>query len=78
MSIAKIRNLSPKDRATVATAVLLEGADAALYLEADSERGEILAQAAEELTRLEPEIRLCLTATILRGAIAELNNSKVN
>lgn len=65
--------LSTDDKALVAIAVLLDGSDAALYLENDGSNGATLAAAATALAELEPDARMPLLGTLLRMAIGERN-----
>lgn len=71
MSLATWRSLESDDRALVAIAVLMDGSDAALFLECDSERGAQLRKAAEELSSLEVDVRLAFVGTALRLALGE-------
>jgi hypothetical protein len=63
--------LSPKDRALVAVAVLVDGSDSKIYLESDSEKAEQLKLAAEELCQLEIDARVAFVGTVLRLALEE-------
>lgn len=63
--------LTSYDRARVAVAVLLDGADAPLYLLNDAVRGDELRQAAEELLAMELDIRFPFVGTMLRLALEE-------
>jgi hypothetical protein len=63
--------LSPKDRALVAVAVLVDGSDSKIYLESDSEKAEQLKLAAEQLCELEIDARVAFVGTVLRLALEE-------
>jgi hypothetical protein len=63
--------LQPYDRARVATAVLLDGADAPIYLLNDAVRGEELREAANELLAMELDVRFPFVGTMLRLALEE-------
>jgi hypothetical protein len=63
--------LSPKDRALVAVAVLVDGSDSKIYLENDSEKSEQLKLAAEQLCELEIDARVAFVGTVLRLALEE-------
>jgi hypothetical protein len=60
------------ERALVAIAVLLDGRDAATFLGIDSDKGDLLQLAAEELTQYPPELRMPYVGTLLRTALREL------
>ena len=72
MSNPIFRALSASERALVAIAVLIDGADAATYLEFDEAIGSKLKAAALELSRLELDARLPFVGTVLRIALEEL------
>lgn len=72
MDTQRFRSISPLDRALVAIAVLLDGREAAAYLEADALHGVSLKRAALDLAALEPELRMPLAGTFLRSALQEL------
>jgi hypothetical protein len=63
--------LSPRDRAFVAIAVLLDGGDAPEYVAIDEARGPQLRAAAEELLALDLDVRLPYAGTMLRFALGE-------
>lgn len=71
MSLATWRSLSPRDRALVAVAVLVDGSDSKLYLDCDADRAEQLKKAAEELCSLEVDARVAFVGTVLRLALEE-------
>jgi hypothetical protein len=71
MSLSHWRTLSPKERALVAVAVLVDGRDSKIYLESDSERAEQLTLAADELCQLEIDARVAFVGTVLRLALEE-------
>ena len=62
--------LSEESRIIVALAVLIDGYDAIDILKMDKERGAELAQAATEVVRLSPDIRMPLIGTYLRDSLA--------
>lgn len=66
MEIQRLRALSPRQRALVALAVLLEGRDASTYLENDALDGGTLSRSAQALSEQDLELRMALAATILR------------
>ena len=72
MDAQRIRSLSAHDRALVAVALLLDGREAALYLESDAVNGTGLRRAALDLAAVEPELRMPLCGTLLREALPEL------
>jgi hypothetical protein len=65
------RSLSPRERALVAVAVLVDGNDSKIYLECDADKSEELKRAAEELCSLEVDARLAFVGTALRLALEE-------
>lgn len=65
-------DLSPRQQALVAIAVLLDGIDAGFFLSADLEQGAVLEAAANDLTADLPHDRLPHTANMLRDAIKQL------
>jgi hypothetical protein len=65
----KIRDLEPHLMALVAVAVLLDGNDAAQYLQFDREKGQDLLDAANELSAQYPDLRIPLAGTLFREAI---------
>lgn len=67
------RALTASERALVAVAVLIDGGDAATYLESDERRGEQLKAAAQELATIELDTRLPYVGTMLRMALDELS-----
>ena len=68
----KIQTLSPRDRALVAVAVLLDGREAENYLFCDELFGSTLKAAAHELAVLAPEVRMPMAGTILRESLEEM------
>lgn len=72
MDASRFRSLSPRARALVAVAVLLDGIDAPTYLENDSVNGPGLKRAASDLAVQEPELRMPFVGTVLRLAVEEL------
>ena len=71
MSLATWRSLSPRYRALVAVAVLIDGSDSRIYLECDAEKSELLQKAADELCELEVDARVAFVGTVLRLALEE-------
>ncbi len=69
--VTPFAKLAPRDRAIVALAVLLDGADAAEYVQIDKTRGSELRAAAEELLSMELDVRLPYAGTMLRLALEE-------
>lgn len=67
-------SIPPREQALVALAVLLDGFDAADYLQCESERRGVLNRAASELARVPLELRLPLAGTLLRRALDSLEN----
>ena len=65
------RGLSARQRGIVALGVLIDGFEASRYLDGDSQLGDRLAIAAQELADSAPEVRLPLAATKWREAIGE-------
>ena len=72
MDIQRFRSLTPKQRALVAFAVLVDGREAGAYLERDAVNGAGLKRAATDLAEIEPELRMALAGTLLRAALKEL------
>jgi hypothetical protein len=72
MDAQRFRSLSPRQRALVALAVLLDGHEAGLYLENDAVNGAGLKRAAAELAALEPDLRMPYVGSVLRSALKEL------
>jgi len=65
--------LSEESRVIVALAVLIDGYDAIDILKMDKDKGVELAQAASEIVRLSPDIRMPLIGTYLRDSLASLS-----
>ena len=72
MDARRFRSLAARQRALVAIAVLLDGREAAVFLESDVAHGEDLKEAALMLAELEPDLRMPYIGTMLRGALTEL------
>jgi hypothetical protein len=72
MDAQRVRSLSAHDRALVAVALLLDGREAAMYLEMDAVNGTGLRRAALDLALIPPELRMPLCGTMLREALPEL------
>jgi hypothetical protein len=71
MSLVRYRSLDAHDRALVAIAVLVDGNEAATYLECDAKRGADLKESAQELCKLDMDARLAFVGTALRLALEE-------
>jgi hypothetical protein len=69
VSTVHFRKLSVHEQLIVAIGVLMDGTDAAQYLERDSQRGEVLAGAASELANVELDSRLPFVGTLVRLAL---------
>ena len=74
MAVNVFPKLDPKDRALVAVAVLMDGNDAPGYLVLDEERGVQLEKAARELAQLELDVRMPYVGTMLRLALAQIED----
>lgn len=74
MSIKALKNLSSAEQAVVTLAVLLDGRDAADFLQSDPSRPE-LAKAAEGLSGVALELRVPLLGTLYREAVSVLERS---
>ncbi|RMG42588.1 MAG: hypothetical protein D6719_06115 [Candidatus Dadabacteria bacterium] len=72
MDIRRFRALSSRHRALVAVATLLDGHEASVYLESDAVHGGALSKAAAELAAQDPELRMPLIGSFLRGALGDL------
>ncbi len=75
MILPRFSSLSAQNRALVALAVLIDGHEAVNYLRSDSLLLDALSKAANELSELEPELRMPLAGTILREALQELERN---
>lgn len=78
-SLAKFRVLDPRSQALVSLAVLIDGHDAGHIIsggEADINKSSSseaqMAEAAEDLAKLSPELRVPLLGSLLRGALEQL------
>ncbi len=76
--ISRFRALSPRERAIVAIAVLVDGHDAPELLSADKERRTPLSRAAKDLVSLPPDLRLPLVGTLLRDAVQLVEKGESN
>ncbi len=76
MSTVTFRKLDVLDRALVCIGVLLDGSDAAVYLEFDSQEGQGLKDAAEELAKLPFDARMPFVGTLLRLALEESTGNR--
>ncbi len=72
MEKSRFDALSARNRALIAMAVLLDGHEAAAYLENDAEYGEVLERVAHDLATLAPDLRMPFVGTLLRAAVSEL------
>lgn len=77
MDVARLKNLNARSRALIATAVLLDGQDAAAYLAHDHERSQVFEELTHGILKLDLELRFQLMATILREAVDELQEKGV-
>ncbi|MCB0345645.1 MAG: hypothetical protein KDD66_11045 [Bdellovibrionales bacterium] len=69
----RFRTLGVREQAVVALSVLLDGHDASDYLGSDKERSVALSRAAKDLAELAPELRMPLAGTLLRRALAKID-----
>ena len=74
----RFRGLSPRQRALVAVAVLLDGRESGVYLENDSVNGVGLKRAAFELAGIELELRVPFMGSVLRTALAEMARDRAS
>lgn len=72
MDTKNLRSLPVRQQGLVAVAVLLDGIEAANYLETDAADGPKLKAAAEELASQKAELRMPLAGTIFRMAVEQL------
>jgi hypothetical protein len=72
MDAQRFRSLTPRQRALVAVAVLLDGREAGMYLESDAVNSAGLKRAASDLAALEPELRMPFVGSSLRSALREM------
>lgn len=72
MDAQRFKVLSPRNRALVAIAVLLDGREAESFLANDAASGLALKKAAAELASQPPESRMPFVGTLLRIALEEL------
>ena len=73
MDAQKFRVLSPRQRALVAVAVLIDGREAESVLALDAGNGRALAKAAGEVASQSPDLRMPFLGTLLRSALQELD-----
>ena len=71
-NLEKYRALPTKQKALVALAVLIDGHDAGQILASGSSREAKLADAADDLARLAPELRIPLLGSLLRRSLTAL------
>jgi hypothetical protein len=72
MDAQRYRSLSAEHRALLAVAVLLDGREAATFLENDATHGDVLKRAALDVASQDPELRMPFVGTMLRAALEEL------
>lgn len=72
MDTQRFKNLPARQRALVAVAVLLDGRDAATFLENDALNGTALGRAANDVAALDADLRMPLVGTLLRQALREV------
>ncbi|MFN8391709.1 MAG: hypothetical protein U0136_15580 [Bdellovibrionota bacterium] len=72
--LVRFRALSQREQAVVATAVLLDGHDAAEYLSSDKDRKTALSRAAKDLAEIPLDLRLPLLGTLLREALRSIRD----
>jgi hypothetical protein len=72
MDAQKFRVLPPRQRALVGIAVLLDGREAASYLENDKVNGQALKKAAASMAEQPPELRMPFVGTLIRMALSEM------
>lgn len=77
MSLIRYKSLNADKRALLAIAVLLDGREAINYLGFDSVLDNSMQRIAEEISSLEPELRMPLLGTLLREAITELETNSI-
>jgi hypothetical protein len=73
MPVELLTALPPRQQALVVVAVLLDGRDAAEYLQADVQYGEQLAKACREIALLAPDLRMPLLGTMLRRLLSTIS-----
>jgi len=71
MDVQRFRVLSTRQKALIAIAVLLDGREAAEYLENDLNNGPGLKRAAIDLASQDPEVRMAYLGTMLRESLNE-------
>jgi hypothetical protein len=76
MALATYKSLSLYDRALVALAVLVDGAEAETYLACGATGEGALNQAANELASLPPETRMPLVGSLLRSCLESLRRER--
>lgn len=74
MESQRFRSLSPRNRALVAMALLLDGREAQTYLGTDSVNGPGLKRAVADMAGADAEMRLLVLGTLLREALEELES----
>ena len=76
MDSQRFRALTPRARALVAIALLLDGREAHAYLENDAISGTGMKRAALDLCDAEIELRIPFVGTMLRAALEEIESTK--
>ena len=76
--LSRFRALGPPEKVLVAVAVLLDGRDAAEFLKNDKERGMALSRAAEDLSELEPDLRMPLLGSLLRSNLGAMHGQSTS
>lgn len=74
MDAHRFRALTHRQRAIAAVAVLLDGREAPAYLENDAVNGEALRAAADDLARMDPDLRMPLVGSLLRAVLTGLED----
>lgn len=72
MDLRSFRKLPAREKALVAIAVLLDGMEAASFLESDAQAGGLLRRSAAELAAQSPELRMPFLGSVLREAMRSL------
>jgi hypothetical protein len=75
MSLSKFHELPTRLQCLVAVAVLLDGVDASIFLINDSQHGKALSMAAEDLSDMDPELRMPYVGTLLRESLRFLEGA---
>lgn len=73
MLIEEFRELSPRQQALVAVAVLLDGREGAAYLANDAKAGNRMEKLAVELSEQPVDLRMPLLGSLLRDVLDKEN-----